>query len=656
MRVLFVNENIGGHRSVHENLRASLPAHPEVQAEFLDVPRPHALRRLAGTSLPVLGGLDADFQALRAQLALSTWVRRRVRAVMHRFDVLHVYTGNAGLRSADLLASMPSVVSTDATNATNAYRLPNRAPSRFTPRTISVAQRWERPVFDSASIVVANTEWIAGSLRHDYGVDESRLRVFPFGILGPDVDDGPAPGAVEPAGLPQLVFVGHQLERKGALRLHRLHQEHLADECELVIVTTEEVPPGKNVRAVHDVTVGSGRLWEVLREAAVFVFPSPIDQAPNAVIEAMAAGLPVVGLRVAAMPHTIPPTCGILLDKDDDQGLVDALRSAGPGPAAARRARRRRPAPVPGRVRRRHLDRAAGRDARRGARAVRRGPIGPMTSTGGVTSRLAGPLSAAGRLLTGSAGRGGGVVLCYHDVVAGPEVDDPWNVTAAQLRTHLRVVRRLGFRFVTLADLTGRALRGEPVDSLAALAFDDALAGVARHGLPILHELGVPSTLMTVSRAWGRPPPWWPGAERTMTRAELAEAVAHGIDLAAHTRSHASLTALADGPTGPLRDEVAGCRDELEDLTGAPVDLFAYPFGHHDPAVRAQVQEAGYAAAFTFLNGRVEPVGPGLDRHRLPRLTMGAHQSAARLTYHLARSAASWPDHQLDRVAGDQTP
>lgn len=266
-------------------------------------------------------------------------------------------------------------------------------------------------------------------------------------------------------------------------------------------------------------------------------------------------------------------------------------------------------------------------------------------------SRLAVPLAAAGRLVAGRAPRGGGVVLAYHDVNPGPEPDGPWSVTAAQLRTHVRVARRVGFTFVTLAELTDRCRRGESVDGLAAVAFDDALAGVSRHGLPLLDELGVPSTLMTVSTAWGSPPRWWPGSARTMTRAELVEAVAHGVQLAAHTRTHASLTALVDGRSGGLRDEVSGCRAELEDITGRPVDLFAYPFGHHDPAVRDAVQEAGYAAAFTFLNGRV---GSGLDRHRLPRLTMGAHQSAARLTYHLARTARSWPDHQLDRVAGDE--
>jgi len=327
MRVLFVNENIGGHRSVHNNLRTSLVAHPDVTATFLDVPRARGWRRVAGTSMPGLGRLDLDLQALRAQLALSYWVRGQVRRRMHDFDVLHVYTGNAGLRSADLLAAMPSVVSTDATNVTNGYRLPNRHPTRFTPRAVRMAQRWETPVYQAASLVLANTQWIARSLRDDYGVPDERLRCFPFGIVAPHFEDGPAPGVTTPAGLPQVVFVGHQLERKGALRLHALHQQHLADVCELVIVTSEDVPPGRNVRAVHDVTVGSGRLWEVLREASVFCFPSPIDQAPNAVIEAMAAGLPVVGLEVAAMPDTVTAECGFVVDKDDDEALVARLRA-----------------------------------------------------------------------------------------------------------------------------------------------------------------------------------------------------------------------------------------------------------------------------------------------------------------------------------------
>ncbi|HUF84538.1 MAG TPA: hypothetical protein VMQ81_08110, partial [Acidimicrobiia bacterium] len=73
-----------------------------------------------------------------------------------------------------------------------------------------------------------------------------------------------------------------------------------------------------------------------------------------------------------------------------------------------------------------------------------------------------------------------------------------------------------------------------------------------------------------------------------------------------------------------------------------------YPFGHHDDGVRAVARRVGYRAGFTFLNGRVEG---GLDRYRLPRLTMYEGHTRAMLAYHLARPASSWPDHQVDRVA-----
>ncbi len=326
MRVLFVNENIGGHASVHAHLRTVLAHHPEVTAEFLDVPPPTRTRRVRGMRVPGLAGLDADFQPLRAQLALSSWVRREIKDRVHDFDVLHVYTGNAGLRIADLLASMPSVVSTDATNVTNAFRLPYREPTRLTPVAVRLSKRFERPVYEAATLIVPNTGFTARSLREDYDVPDEKVRQFPFGIVTPDLGDGAAPGTVAPAGLPQLVFVGRQLDRKGALRLHRLHQAHLADECELVLVTPEEAPPGRNVTIVSDVTVGSGKLWEVLRAAAVFVFPSKIDQAPNAIIEAMAAGLPVVALDLTAMPEMVPASCGRLVAPDDDEALVQVLR------------------------------------------------------------------------------------------------------------------------------------------------------------------------------------------------------------------------------------------------------------------------------------------------------------------------------------------
>lgn len=235
------------------------------------------------------------------------------------------------------------------------------------------------------------------------------------------------------------------------------------------------------------------------------------------------------------------------------------------------------------------------------------------------------------------------VVLAYHDVVARGATG--YTVTARALRGHVRLVRSLGLRLVGVRELAERAATGAPTAGLAALAFDDGLIGVHRHALDVLAEEGAPATVFAVSRVWGAEPEWWPGSARTMDRTEMLEARAAGLTIDAHTRTHPSLPACDDAA---LAAEVAGCRADLEDLTGEPVRTLAYPQGHHDARVRAAARDAGYDAAFTFLNGRIQP---GDDPLRLPRLTMTATHTPLRLAYHLARPAASWPDHQVDAVA-----
>ncbi len=268
--------------------------------------------------------LDLDLQPLRAQLAASAWVRRRLAPAIERADVVHVYTHNCALLSSGVLAEVPTVVSLDSTTALNSTRLPYREPTRYTHLTVRASAWFERRVFGAADRVIANSNWAAESLRGDYGLDESKLLVFPFGIVAPAFD-GPAPGISDDR--PALVFVGRQLERKGGNRLLRLYREHLADRARLVLVTEDAVDPTPGVTVIGDLRPGDDRLWDVLRSGAVFVFPSPIDQAPNAVIEAMAAGLPVVALECAALPEMVlDGRSGFLIPPDaPDTELLAAI-------------------------------------------------------------------------------------------------------------------------------------------------------------------------------------------------------------------------------------------------------------------------------------------------------------------------------------------
>lgn len=332
MRVLFVNENIGGHTTTHVHLRRALADRSDVDVRFLDVPRPGLARRVVGAPVPGLAGLDIDMAPLRQQLAASAWTRRHLPALLADVDAIHVFTHNAVLLSAGALAAIPSVVALDNTNAMNAYALPYRDPGRFTPSTVAATKVFERRVHAAADLLVATSATAATSLREQYGVAESRIRRVHYGIYAPAFDPPAAPGTR--AATPVLVFVGFSMARKGGTQLLRVHQERFRSRCTLVLVTTEPVGPQPGVVVVDDLAPGDDRLWEVLRAGAVFVFPSRIDHQPNVVMEAMAVGLPVIAHPIHSIIDMVDDgVTGWHLRDPSDDALAAAIECALADPA-----------------------------------------------------------------------------------------------------------------------------------------------------------------------------------------------------------------------------------------------------------------------------------------------------------------------------------
>ena len=325
LRVLFINENLGGHGTVHVYLAAALARRGDIEPEFLTVPRPGALRRIVGAAIPGLAHLDLDLKPIRSQLAISAWVHRQLRTRANGFDVIHLYTHNAGLLSSATFRRIPTVVTLDSTNVQNSRRLPYRHATRFTSLTVAATRPFERRVYAAARTVIANSEYTARSLRENYGLPESKLVVLPFGILAPIFDAQTEPPTTS-ATLPRVVFVGHGMERKGGNLLVQLHRRLWSDRFELVLVTGDTVPPGRNLTVVSDIRPGDERLWSILRSASMFVFPSEIDQVPNAVMEAMAAGLPVVAVATGAVPEMVQDGVnGLLIPRAEAGALTIAI-------------------------------------------------------------------------------------------------------------------------------------------------------------------------------------------------------------------------------------------------------------------------------------------------------------------------------------------
>jgi glycosyltransferase involved in cell wall biosynthesis len=234
-----------------------------------------------------------------------------------------VYTQNTALLSAADLRRHPAVVSTDATVAQHASMLPYRYPGRGTPTRVRLTQRFETRVYRAATIVAAQSEWAASSLRDEYGVPEPKLTCIPFGIsLGP-----PMPRS-EPDP-PEITFIGQSLRRKGGNRLIDVFRTQLSGRCVLNVVTPEPVPEVDGVRVHSDIVPGDVRLRELLARTAVLVFPSEIDTFGYAVVEAMAEGTPVVAIANAALPEIVDDgVTGLLVPRDGaDERLCAAIET-----------------------------------------------------------------------------------------------------------------------------------------------------------------------------------------------------------------------------------------------------------------------------------------------------------------------------------------
>ena len=68
-----------------------------------------------------------------------------------------------------------------------------------------------------------------------------------------------------------------------------------------------------------------GEVAEFMRNADLFVLPSPWENMPCVLIEAMASGLPIVSTLTGGIPEIVHEGVGILVPPEDAARLSDAL-------------------------------------------------------------------------------------------------------------------------------------------------------------------------------------------------------------------------------------------------------------------------------------------------------------------------------------------
>jgi peptidoglycan/xylan/chitin deacetylase (PgdA/CDA1 family) len=221
-------------------------------------------------------------------------------------------------------------------------------------------------------------------------------------------------------------------------------------------------------------------------------------------------------------------------------------------------------------------------------------------------------------------------VLVHHGVGSVTDAEDPDRlvVSPAHLESQIRLLQRLGYRFVTAEELTGPARR------TAVLTFDDGWRDGLTVVAPLLERLGVRASFYVSPGLFGTQHGWVTGpAGELMTPDDARELAARGMEVASHGLTHPDLRKLDDAA---LDAELRDSRAAVEELTGRPCRTFAYPFGLHDERVKARTRAAGYELALAWGPRRDwDPFAvarlPGPPRHGAARLTLkmiGVRRSA----------------------------
>ncbi|MGW1561510.1 polysaccharide deacetylase family protein [Streptomyces sp. NPDC002144] len=191
-------------------------------------------------------------------------------------------------------------------------------------------------------------------------------------------------------------------------------------------------------------------------------------------------------------------------------------------------------------------------------------------------------------------------VFLYHAVSDDPPAWlAPFTVTPRTFVEQLDMIADSGLRLVPLGQLVAALLGGpQPPPRSAVLTFDDGYADFASTVAPLLHARGLPATLYVTTGALRIPGQRsrrgpFPSVDM-LTWAQVRELDAAGFEIGGHSRTHPQLDTL---PRKAVREEVGGCKRELEDALGHAPDAFAYPHGYSSSRVRALVGESGWTSA-----------------------------------------------------------
>lgn len=190
-------------------------------------------------------------------------------------------------------------------------------------------------------------------------------------------------------------------------------------------------------------------------------------------------------------------------------------------------------------------------------------------------------------------------ILMYHSLdSSGSAVSIVPDVFEAQMTR----LAEFGYRVLSLRQaLAEREYSGDWPDKSVVLTFDDGYASVHEYALPVLRRCGFGATVFVIPghvdgvNDWG-PPVRGFGRREMLSWDQVKGLAEYGIEIGAHTLSHADLSVL---DVKALEREISGSAEEISVRLDEPVLAFAYPYGSLSDEAKAIVDRRFRAVCTT---------------------------------------------------------
>jgi glycosyltransferase involved in cell wall biosynthesis len=320
--LLAVSAPFGGIEVWFRTLQRAFAVHPEWRTtwEWIPYEPPERVARL-----PVVSS--------RWELKAGLVARSRYRADLRRRGQIDAILANHMLPLTFLGSvsrTTPIVLSLDATpemmSATGRWYVTKAHHERL---AVSNALRREmaRRLYERCAALLPWSEVARQSLIDTYRIDPAKVTIIAPGI---DLTSWTVPDRSARTGPVRVLFVGGAFARKGGDLLLRIVQRPGFPDCRLDIVSRDPVvSTTPHVHLHAGISAGSDALRKLYREADIFVLPTRADFAPtNAVIEAMASGLPVITTDTGGLSRVVTDgTTGYVVPVDDEEALSSRMRA-----------------------------------------------------------------------------------------------------------------------------------------------------------------------------------------------------------------------------------------------------------------------------------------------------------------------------------------